>query len=480
MPDQIPVLIVGAGPVGLTAAAFLTHYGVPVRIIDKKLEATQTSNAVAIHARTMELLEIIGLSESLLSVGHLVKASHVYSNRKKVASLDFSNIESRYPFVCCVPQCETERLLIEHLEHQGVEVERGITIEHRLSDAEQGITLSSSHGDIQAQWVLACDGYHSVLRDDCHVPYVGEDLKFKFIMIDAPLEWDHPLDPMSIALGATCTLALFPMQHSVRLLAEVSRSSDFKEAEPTQATFSAIVERYLPGKMLIKEPLWASQFWIHERLAEQYRDHRVFFAGDAAHVHSPLGGQGMNTGIQDVINLCWKLAYVIKQQASEDVLNSYQEERRPVAQAVLSATTRLSKIAFSHSAIIRGLRNVVLSCVTRLPAVQRKITAAMSQTVYRYCNSSIVAEGRLAHLQAGSRFPYWTPSEWQHGLIDYVGNAKEMFKDDDRLTVIPADSLELPKALVHLSNQYCLVRPDGYIGCVSHDIGRIRAYLDQL
>ena len=104
----------------------------------------------------------------------------------------------------------------------------------------------------------------------------------------------------------------------------------------------------------------------------------------------------------------------------------------------------------------------------------------MSQIVYQYCDSSVVAEGRLAHLQAGSRFPYWTPSGWQHGLIDYVGNAKEIFKDDDRLTVIPADALELPKALMHLSSQYCLVRPDGYIGCVCHDIGKIRAYLDQL
>ena len=112
--------------------------------------------------------------------------------------------------------------------------------------------------------------------------------------------------------------------------------------------------------------------------------------------------------------------------------------------------------------------------------MQRKITAAMSQTVYHYRNSSMVSEGRLAHLQSGSRFPYWTPTGWQHGLIDYVGNAKEMFKDDDRLTVIRADSLELPKSLAHLSNQYCLVRPDGYIGCVSHDAEKIRTYLARL
>lgn len=481
MDKVTPVLIIGAGPVGLTAAAMLVHNGVHVRIIDKKPLATQTSNAVAVHARTLELLSIIGLTEKFLEAGRLAKSMEMYTNRHHLASINLDLIESRYNYVCCVPQFVTEQILIDYLQQHDVLVERSHELISIDGDVNHSVTAVTNKETIEANWMLACDGFRSKARELLAIPYEGDDMKLDFMMIDAPVTWDLSLDSLYGCFSDDVSLALFPMKKSVRMIAEISHAPQYKNIEPDENVFMDIAERCVPGSMVIGKLLWRSKFWIHERLAREYLKGHVILAGDAAHAHSPAGGQGMNTGMHDTINLAWKLAMVIKGVAHEDLLTTYQEERRPVAQQVLSTSGHLTEVALTKNVILSNLRNVLMPLVTKLNVVQKKIIGFIGETAINYEKSSLVAGHSYHHLHPGDRSAWINPaSGLKHTLIDFKGDASVVFAGNQWMEIVSANTVDLPDDLKKLDNVYCVLRPDFYIGYLGDSVNEIQQYFHKI
>lgn len=476
-----PVLIIGAGPVGLTTAAMLAHYGVPVRIIDKKPLPCQTSNAVAIHARSLELFNLLGLAEKFLKAGRLAKSMEMYANRLHLASVNFDLIESQYNYVCCVPQSITEQILIEYLQSLGVLVERSHELINLCVGMDHLVMVATNKETIEANWVVACDGYHSKVREVMNIPFEGDDLKLDFMMIDAPVSWDLSLDSLYAFFSEDVSLALFPMQDSVRMIAEVSHAPQFQNVEPDENVFMDIAEQCVPGDFIISKLLWRSKFSIHERLARQYIDGHVILAGDAAHAHSPAGGQGMNTGLQDAINLAWKLALVVRGEAHENLLSSYEEERRPVAQQVLSISGYMTDVALSKNIVLSKLRNILMPLLTKLSTVQKKIIGFIGETAINYEKSSIVSGQCYHHLHPGGRSAWINPTfGLKYILIDFKGDAQEAFTDNEWVQVIAASTLDLPDDLRRLDNVYCILRPDFYIGYLGDNLHDAQQYFQKI
>lgn len=481
MSGQNSVLIVGAGPVGLTLAAFLSKQGVHCHLVDKKNAATQTSNAVAIHARTLELMQQIELSESLINAGKKVRYSEVGANKKRLARWDLNHIDSDFPFALCVPQSQTEQILIDHLETEGQQVAWQHELIH-LSQSEQGVraTFQTPSGEqtLEADWLVACDGYHSKVRESVGINYPGHDLKQQFIMIDAPVQ-EPNIDEIVIYTTGDLSFMLFPMKESVRMVAEVSHHPTYAQSnEINTELFQKIAKVCLPYELEIGQALWQSKFWIHERLADRFRQQRVFLAGDSAHAHSPAGGQGMNTGMQDAINLAWKLSMVINGQASECLLDSYEAERRPVAKAVIESADRLTHLATTQNACLTWLRDKIVPVLAQLNLAQDHMANHLGETAIRYKNSPIIREHRYAGFSNGQLCP----------LRAYRANPTHVLLYLDDLPTLPqhmsiqaqALNSDQAKQLGMSTAGYCLVRPDGYIGYIGDDIMAISRYWDQI
>lgn len=469
--SDTPVLIIGAGPVGLTMAAFLHHHKVPCRIIDKRSEATQTSNAVAIHARTLELMKSIGLIAELQARGKKIQSIEVGSKKKTLINWQMNRVDSDYDFALCVPQSQTEKILIEHLKQSGITVERNLELIDISQDktscsAKLKNNITNEEITITTDWLVSCDGYHSAVRDRLStVSYNGSDMQLRFIMIDAPVECDNKelLDKISVYNGPDCTLMLFPMQNSVRLAAEISRSHRFDhlDDEPDQNIFTEIAKDCLPYEITIGKPLWTSKFWIHERLASHYRINRIFLAGDAGHAHSPAGGQGMNTGMQDAINLAWKLALVYHTKAKENLLDSYEAERRPVAAQVISKAGKLTQVMTADNSFFTTVRDTVMPLITSFETIQNKVTNELAETSINYRKSPLNLGGKTAKTRAGDLCPlHALRSNDECVLIDFTGDA-----ETNGVKVVKGDK-DQAAALGLNEGGYCLVRPDGYIAYI--------------
>ncbi len=478
--NHIDVLIVGAGPVGLTMASFLKHYGINFRIIDKKDQPTQTSNAVGVQARTLELLNEINLSEKITEGGRHIKAAHYYMNKKHVGEIDFDAVKSQYPYVCCIPQSKTEAIFNEHLMQSGVTVERSTTLEklEKINDRLTA-TISKAQGNetIHANYVIACDGYHSTVREFAKVKYQGKDLTYRFLMIDSPVTWDQSLDSMYIAVANGLALAMFPMQESVRMIADVSKSPKLKKLDQAdEKIFADIVKQCLDtDTMKIDKPLWQSAFWIHERLSNHYRDGNIFFMGDAAHAHSPAGGQGMNTGMQDAINLAWKLALVIKHNGNKTLLDSYEAERKPIAQTLITNASKATNIMLSNTPFYWLVRTFIFPRLLSMKSFKAAMSTAIAEVNINYRKSPIVSGKAQGHIKPGMRIATLnSPLKGKHLLVDAIGDAKEKLSDYQD-TVEFTDLTRAPNELKALSG-YCLIRPDYYIAYVGHRLTDIKHY----
>ncbi len=491
MKSNIPVLIVGAGPVGLTMAAELHRYGIACRIIDKKPEATKTSNACVIQARTLELLASMGIVEEILKKSLKITSVHMSAGWHSLAKLHTKVMDSPYPFLASLPQNETEAILINHLEKLGIIVERNVTFESFEQDDEiVTAKVFTTHGaeTITANWLIGADGYKSTVREQTKIDYVGEDPLQKFIMIDAPIKSEHPLNTLLGFTSNEYTLLIVPFQDSCRLIAEVSQNPKYQNIEQIdEKIFMEICSKFLQKPITIGKARWNSKFFIHEKLAKAYRLKRIFLLGDAAHVHSPAGGQGMNMGMQDAINLAWKLALVEKQKSSPDLLDSYEAERRPVAQAVIKFTHTLIKGATSRNKAINILRNFLIPIISRFPPIQKMMVNGIAQLRFNYRKSPIVLAAENQYLLfAGDRAPNVTTHQNEmlfdiltrdkHFILSYRGNNAYLKKLEQKYAglfqIISVSELDI--AIIQRYNMngptYCIIRPDNYIGYIGKDI----------
>ena len=393
MQSAIPILIVGAGPSGLTMAAELQRHGIPFRIIDKNIKPVPTSNALVAQARTLEVWDDMGLLQNALEQGNKELGFNFYSGDKKIVHLDFSLLNTDLKFLLGISQHLTEEMLINHLQSKNIPIEMEVDLINIEEENNKTIaTLKNKKGEtetVQADWLIACDGGRSFIREKLQIPIADQELSQHFVLADIEIKSKISNQEGYIFASKNGFFLILPYNKIYsRMIAEVSNDPILRTAKAlTNEQVARLFIERCPLKLEIGEPIWTSGFWIHERIVSEYRHNNVFFVGDAAHTHSPAGGQGMNTGIQDAYNLAWKLAFVIQSKANDSILDTYHAERYAVGKAVLRNTTLMTNMMTLKSFVLRGLWRAVISVVMKSRTIRKKMANTLGQLNIHYRDS---------------------------------------------------------------------------------------------
>ena len=369
------VLVVGAGPTGLTLAAALAARGVSVTLLDRLAEGANTSRAGVVHARTLEVLEGIGVADRLVARGIRAGRFTVRDRDRVLLPVRFDGLPTRYPYALMVPQSVTEAVLLERLLELGGRVRRPCTVVDLAQD-ETGVTVTLEDGErLRAAYLVGADGMHSLVRERAGIPFAGGTYQDSFVLADARLRGAALADEVILYFSPAGMVVVAPLPGGIhRIVATVDEAPE----HPTRQYVQELLDRRGPEheRVRVEEVTWSSRFRVHHRLADSYRAGRVLLAGDAAHVHSPAGGQGMNTGIQDAVALAGALAEVLR-GGPEDLLDRYGASRRPVAERVVAFADRLTRLATVRRRW-RPVRNALLRTVSRVPAMRRKLAWELS------------------------------------------------------------------------------------------------------
>ena len=515
---DIDVLIVGAGPTGLMLANQLCRRGVRTRIIDRHSGPAQQSRAMAVQARTLEIYARLGIADRALALGQRGGAANMWARGRHGARIPLGDIGqdlSPFPFVLMLGQDANELILGERLADSGLAVEWNtelVEMEQRADHAD--VTLRMPDGSLSrvtAAWVAGCDGVHSAVRRLNEIGFPGAPYEQVFYVADT--EATGPMKPneLNVYLFRDGFHLFFPMRgrdrwRAIGILPKALRD---REDLAFDDIVSAVTQEVGAGLSFARCD-WFSTYRIHHRCAERFRKGRAFLLGDAAHVHSPAGGQGMNTGLQDAYNLGWKLGLVTTGQADPALLDTYDAERRPVAERLLRTTDRMFTMLVSDGWIAALLRTRLIAKVAAL-AMKRSRTRTLafrtiSQIGIRYRDSLLSRTAGYLPADgphAGDRFP------WIELVLKAGAPSQDLFDrlDDTRFhllvfgqpeAALEAGALQLPSGLVDItvvpSNaandaalaqaripqpSFFLLRPDGYIGLAGArlDIDAVRSYL---
>jgi 2-polyprenyl-6-methoxyphenol hydroxylase-like FAD-dependent oxidoreductase len=370
------VLVVGAGPTGLTLAASLLHRGANVLVADRLAAGANTSRAAAVNARTLEVLEGIDVSSRMVKAGLIAPRFTIRQGEHLLIPIDFSELPTKYPYTLMISQATTEALLLARLAELGGEVVRPKALT-RLSQDRDGVTAAFDDGDtIRARFVMGCDGAHSTVREQAGIGFAGGEYAESFTLADVRLSGKAPTDEVILFYAMNGLNVLAPLPGGVhRIVAPSDHAPEAPSADFVQDIMDT--RGFGPGRSVVTELVWGSRFRIHHRVADSYRAGRVLLAGDAAHLHSPAGGQGMNLGIQDAVVLADVL-----HGGSDAALDAYSAGRRPIARAVLATTGRLTRLATLPRAA-RPARNGLMQLAAQIPAVRTKLAWRLSGLVYR-------------------------------------------------------------------------------------------------
>ena len=386
------VLIVGAGPTGLLLAAELRRHGLTVRVLESRTERSQQSRALAVHSRTIEVLEDMGIAREALTRGRLLHGVSIFANGRRIVHASFDELDAPHRYVLVIPQNETEEILERRALELGATIDRGRTVTTVLQD-DEGVTATLEDGEhLRAQWLVGCDGVRSTVRNECAIEWEGEDIDARFALGDLQVRWDLEPDEFQAFFSPKGVLAFIPLPAEGRWRMVASLPS---EGPAPEVTLELLRELYVQRSHLpatLDDPSWLSNFSVRQRRAVDYRRGRVFLAGDAAHAHSPVGGQGMNTGLQDAHNLGWKLALVHRGLASESLLDSYQRERAPVVEAVVRNTGIGTRMVALRHPVAQGIRNRLASFLTSLEVVQQRAARTVGELNVSYRSSPVVRE----------------------------------------------------------------------------------------
>lgn len=406
--NNIDVLIVGAGPVGLFCANELTRHGLTCRIIDKKVNLSKHSKALGIHIRTLDVLEDCGLIKEVEQQGHQVEGVLFKSQGKTLVNATFAGVEASRHFLIDLPQNQTEAIFNQGLQEKGIEVEWESELTHLVqSPNEITATLKKPNNKVEllnANWLIACDGAHSTVRHQVGAEFKGSAYKQAWWLADLLVDWKVPDNRMAIFISKNGPLACFPMGNKrYRLVMTANQDS---VTDPSLEDIKNEFKRRSSDQATLSNPIWLSQFSIHHRQIQQYRYDRVFFAGDAAHIHSPMGGQGLNTGIQDVYNLIWKLALVAKRKAKPELLDSYHAERFPVGHGVLKKTDVMTRMILLTNPLAISARNAFIGFITSFKSVKNTLAKDIAELAISYAKSPVVFQsGGTKKIKAGDFFP---------------------------------------------------------------------------
>jgi 2-polyprenyl-6-methoxyphenol hydroxylase-like FAD-dependent oxidoreductase len=374
------VLIVGAGPTGLTLTAALAARGVQATLVDALPEGANTSRAAAVAARTLEVLEEIDVTARLVKHGIQAKDFSIRDHDRVLMPLDFSGLPTSYPYTLMISQAETERLLLERLEQLGGLVVRPTRLAALRQDTDAAVATFDDGDQISARYVVGADGMNSAVRSAAGIDFRGHVYPESFALADVRLTGDIPVGEILLFYAQEGLVVVAPLPDDVyRIVAPVPEAP----REPSRDFVQQVLDSrgFGPNRLVVGEVLWGSHFRIHHRVAETYRTGRLVLAGDAAHVHSPAGGQGMNLGIQDAVALAGVLGRVIGGE-SDDLLDAYGDARRAIAQQVVRLTNRMTRLATLPSAL-RPARNAATVLASHVPAVRRTLSWRLSGLIYR-------------------------------------------------------------------------------------------------
>lgn len=550
----LDVLIVGAGPTGLTLAAGLARFGVQFRVIDRAMDRVHESRALGVQARSLEVLQSLGLGDVLVRRGNASARLLLHLDQRRAAEArlgDFGVTDTRYPFILFVSQAETEAVLGDHLASVGVVIERGVELLEATPEPDWvRCRLRHPEGEEQqvgVRYLVGCDGAHSTVRKQAGIPFEGDAYLQDFMLGDVEVDGRLERDALhSFALRRGVAM-FFPLGSPTtwRIIGASGKGAEHRRrgsggdrpsaldssegSGPSTLSLEElqkVVDDATGGGLILRDPAWLSHFRLHHRQAAHYHAGHIFIAGDAAHIHSPVGAQGMNTGMQDAWNLAWKLALVVRGEAIEVLLDSYDAERWPVGRRLLRYTDRAFSLftrGISGSVPARWVRRVVVARVVSRILASKQLRASLfhfvSQLGIRYRNSPAVTEGepRLrVGPKAGDRFPDAQiehdrrPTYVQHELASphfhlVLCGAREGWDQSQAADVtarhaglvvlhyltpsFSADALvdtgggllsRLGGRGPHDAVQY-LVRPDGHVGfrCAGRDLRGVAMYLDQ-
>ena len=421
---EYEVLICGAGPVGLSLAAQLDAMGISYMIIDKNLQRSEKSKALVLWGRSLELLNLCMDVNAFLKAGRPVSQAKIFEEGKEIAGIDFTSTGSEFGTGVLLPQNQTERLLEEHLSEQGQTVKRGIElVSFEQRDQEVWCQLKDRSGaeeQLSVRYLVGCDGAHSVVRHTLGMPFPGRKDCHRWVLADVRLEGDFPDSDVAAYWSHAGVLLLFHFGQDVwRVVAEEPLDDpDSPRRDPSLEEIARLLRERGATNVQASEPSWLAEFRINERKVDRYRSGGVFLAGDAAHVHSPAGGQGMNTGIQDACNLAWKIAWNVRGVGGEFLLDSYSDERSRVGAMVVRTTSHVTRMVTTQSRVLQRLRNTVAKIALRFEWVQEFARQNLAEYTVAYRRSTLNgADSRRQHkgLRCGDRVPNikWVDSHGQ-------------------------------------------------------------------
>ncbi len=408
-----PVLIAGAGPTGMMAALELSRFGIPVRIVERRETPATTSRAIGVQARTLELFEQRGIGAPLVERGNHAVAASAYGGGKRIFRLEFSRIDSKYNYLLFVSQAETEQVLRDALDKAGVEIEWGVTM-NAFAQPEHRTTLNAvlhkrdgSVEEIECAYLISAEGAHSTARQTLGLTFEGKSLDEQYALGDFYVDSELPEHDFHIFSSEHGFLGLFPMgSQRYRMIASNPISTPSKDTEPSLGELQRLYDQRSPVPAKLRDMSWSSWFHINSRMIHRMSVERVFVGGDSAHIHSPAGAQGMNTGMQDMMNLGWKMAMVMKGQAKPALLETYTTERVPVIENVLTKTEGLTATIGQENAVFRTIFNHVAPWIVGTDAVQENSTERMSQLGLNYHGSPLsISDGHPGSLRPGDRMP---------------------------------------------------------------------------
>ena len=503
------VIISGAGPTGLALACQLTRYGIDFVIIDKKDGVTPFSKALGVHARTLEIYEQIGLAEPAVEQGTVTGIVRMLEGGEILGEVNLSNVGeglSAYPYMLVFEQSKNESLMYEWLKARGRDV-RWQTELASFSQDETGVTanLKTSPGETQtitAKYLVGCDGPRSLVRHDLGLSFLGSTFERLFYVADVRIDWKFAHDELMGCIARHCVVAFFPLpgEKRWRIVGSFPEGVMKNEDEVDYEEIEQQIHSEAQLELDITRVDWFSTYKVHTRHVDRFSSGRCFVAGDAAHIHTPAGGQGMNTGIQDAYNLAWKLAMVLRHSADDKLLETYNEERLPNAKRLTETTDRMFNLAAGNDWFVALIRSTIFPPMAKyilsIDSIRKRFFILISQIGINYRDNSLSfhEEDRHFEIKAGDRMPYFLVDG--HSVFDRLrepkfhlitfsdGQTDAPFMQSDYQEILDQQVIPIYPNVAEIfgvSESFSvLLRPDNHIALITKDasLGAVSKYLD--
>ncbi|WP_149276296.1 FAD-dependent monooxygenase [Pareuzebyella sediminis] len=492
------VVIVGAGPTGLALACQLFRYGVDFIIIERNHETTNLSKAMVVHARSMEVFDEIGLAETFIAEGQITKRVNMMSNGKIAERLkleEFGKGLTKFPYILTIEQSKTEKIMVDFLEGSGVQILWGNEF-LGLENHEQHVAVKYKDRNgktihANGDYVIGCDGASSAIRHHLEIPFIGDTVSNTFYVAD--VEMSSPVinrkeGYINMIPDGFVLMFGMPGKNRYRIIGVLP--DDEGADHPTFDLIKNTIGEQIKTSLTIEKEYWFSTYKVNSRMATTFKKERCFLLGDAAHIHSPAGGQGMNTGIQDAYNLAWKLSYVLSGKASDTLLESYDEERKANARNLLKSTDKAFEFIMGESQFINSLKlhvfPYVAKVVTETHLGRKKFFPFLSQLAISYQESSLTIKSRVGKVKAGDRMPFFEFKDGEN-IYDKINRStyKLLFFGMDNglspfensTSTLMLHIIEIPKIFEHESNFFVHLRPDNHITYLGKDLNVINKLL---